>query len=305
MKWQKLGLLWTTHHQRTWMHSHSAVPVAQHRKGNIFRVYSGIRNESNQSQIGWFEFDITQIGEILDISVEPVLGPGRLGTFDDSGVTPSCLISQGKQLLFFYTGWSLGVTVPFYFTVGLALSNDDGQSFQRASEAPLLERTAVDPLLVASPEILIDENGWHMWYVSGLRWQPVQGQGPRHYYHIRYAHSKDGLIWKRSGKVCIDFASEDEYAFSRPTVIKDNGIFRMWYSFRGNAYRLGYAESIDGLEWIRKDEEAGLEPSAEGWDAEMICYPYVFRHQDKLYLLYNGNDYGKSGIGLAMLTGAQ
>ena len=75
----------------------------------------------------------------------------------------------------------------------------------------------------------------------------------------------------------------------------------MWYSCRGSAYRIGYAESNDGLEWERKDEEAGIDVSQDGWDSEMIEYPCVFQHGGSWYMLYNGNGYGASGIGLAVL----
>jgi hypothetical protein len=39
--------------------------------------------------------------------------------------------------------------------------------------------------------------------------------------------------------------------------------------------------------------------SDSGWDSEMVCYPYVFKHNDNIYMLYNGNRYGLSGFGIA------
>jgi len=33
----------------------------------------------------------------------------------------------------------------------------------------------------------------------------------------------------------------------------------------------------------------------------MICYPYVFKHKGRFYMLYCGNGYGKTGFGLAVL----
>lgn len=79
----------------------------------------------------------------------------------------------------------------------------------------------------------------------------------------------------------------------------------MWFSSRADktndTYRIRYAESDDGIKWIRKDEEVGINVSDKGWDSEMICYPFVFKHNNSHYMLYNGNSYGKSGIGLAVL----
>ena len=202
-----------------------------------------------------------------------------------------------RQYLF-YTGWALGVSVPFYLHAGVAVSDDGGESFRRLSEAPLLERTVVDPYLTASPWVLIEDGVWRMWYVSGTEWQ-VTAAGPRHRYHIRYAESRDGARWDRRGIVCIDYQSPDEYAFGRPCVIKDADRYRMWYSHRGDSYRMGYAESKDGMVWSREDARCVLEVSDHGWDAEMVTYPVVADVGGERFMLYNGNGYGRTGIGLA------
>ena len=97
-----------------------------------------------------------------------------------------------------------------------------------------------------------------------------------------------------------------EYAIGRPVVIRHEREWSMWYSYRahsgGDYYRIGFATSIDGVEWERRDREVGIDVSDEGWDSEMICYPWVFRHLDRYFMLYNGNGYGKSGIGAAILV---
>jgi len=126
-------------------------------------------------------------------------------------------------------------------------------------------------------------------------------RAPKHYYHIKYAESHDGIQWTPTGVVCIDYADAAEHAIARPCVIKEGNRYRMWYCHRGERYRIGYAESRDGISWIRYDEDVGIGPSSEGWDAEMLAYPWVFRHGDDLLMLYNGNGYGRTGIGLATL----
>jgi hypothetical protein len=75
----------------------------------------------------------------------------------------------------------------------------------------------------------------------------------------------------------------------------------MWYCYRGDYYRIGYAESDDGRHWTRLDEQAGIQVSESGWDAEAICYPSVFEAKGQRYMLYNGNRYGRSGFGIAVL----
>jgi hypothetical protein len=227
-----------------------------------------------------------------------VLGPGPLGSFDDAGVTSSCLVRSRGLTLLYYTGWSLGVSVPFYLQSGLAVS-EDGRRFRRVSTAPLLDRCDADPYLNASPWVIVEGRTWRMWYVSATEWVR-RGTDVRHRYHIKYAESTDGFRWERRGRVCIDYRSAREYAFGRPCVIREGGIYRMWFSARGQAYRIGYAESRDGVTWRRDDAAGGLPPASSGWDAEMTTYPHVFRHQQRLHMLYNGNGYGATGIGLAL-----
>jgi hypothetical protein len=101
--------------------------------------------------------------------------------------------------------------------------------------------------------------------------------------------------------VCIDYASNEEYAFSRPCVIREHDRYLMWYGYRGERYRIGYAESDDGIKWTRKDADGGLAPAPLGWDAEMVAYPCVRRTAGGYEMLYNGNGYGRTGVGLATI----
>jgi hypothetical protein len=232
---------------------------------------------------------------------QPVLDLGALGTFDDSGVTSSCLVTADDRRLLFYTGWSRGVTVPFYLAAGLAIS-ERGGSFQRLSAAPLLERTAVDPLLTASPFVMRDPvpgttERWRMWYVSATEWQAAAG-GPRHAYHVRYAESADGVAWDRRGEVALDYAAPGEHAFSRPCVVRDADRWRMWFASRGDRYVIHSAESEDGRTWRRTDA-AGLHTGRDEWEDGMVAYPWIFDGEGTRYMLYNGNDYGRTGVGLA------
>ena len=122
-----------------------------------------------------------------------------------------------------------------------------------------------------------------------------------YYYHIKYAESGDGIHWMRKGIVCIDFKYRGETRIGRPCVIREDEIYKMWYCCAIDTYRIGYAESGDGIHWVRKDEEVGIDVSESGWDSEMICYPFVFEHKGQKYLLYNGDGYGKTGLGYAIL----
>lgn len=300
MPWLKHGLLIEPQGQAPWIGTHAALPVVLP-AGDHQRVYFSSRDAQGRSHIGYAALALTTPDVPAVYSQGPVLSPGLLGAFDDAGVTPSCLVSHEGRLYLFYTGWTRGVSVPFYLYSGVAVSDDGGLSFARLSPAPLLDRIDVDPFLNASPWVLVDGGIWRMWYVSGTAWD-LTDTGPRHHYHIKYAESANGQHWRRTGHVCLDYGAPDEYAFGRPCVVKDGDLYRMWYCVRGSHYRLGYAESADGLTWTRRDDADALPTSADGWDAEMIAYPVVADISGRRLLLYNGNDYGRTGIGLATLT---
>lgn len=297
-RWQRAGRI-AARGLPEWAHSHVALPVLDSTAGGDPLLYFSTRDRQGRSRVGRGRLVAGSGDWRLDVETAPVLDLGSLGAFDDAGVTPSCLVSVGEERYLYYTGWTLGVTVPFYFYVGLAVSIDGGATFRRASRAPILERSDTDPYLTASPWVLIEAGVWRMWYVSGVEWTLVAGK-PRHRYHIRYAESRDGVAWARAGQVCVDFAAPDEYAFGRPCVARtSDGRYHMWYSCRGDRYRIGYAESTDGLVWQRRDPVGGLDPAPGGWDAEMVEYPLVFPDAGRWCMLYNGNDYGRTGLGVA------
>lgn len=298
-RWRKLGVVYQPAGDRYWLRSHAAVPIAEHIDGDIFKIYFSSRDDSNQSYTGYVVVDITRPKKILERSDSPVLSPGALGAFDDSGAMATWLVAHNDTRLLYYIGWNLGVTVPFRNSIGLAISKN-GEPFRRCFDGPILDRTTVEPYFVASCCVLPGEDKWRMWYLSCTGWSIRDGK-PEHHYHIKYAESLDGIAWERRGLVAIDYLGASEYAISRPSVVRDRDRWRMWYSCRGSAYRIGYAESQDGLCWVRHDSEAGIYVSDSGWDSSMIEYPFVFDHGGARYMLYNGNGFGKSGFGLAIL----
>ena len=299
MSWRRLGVLPLDTSAAHWAVTHAALPVAEQLDAGTWNVYLSLRDEQGRARIGRTRLTLGPEPRFAPLDSDPVLDLGALGAFDDSGVVTSCLVTDGSRRLLYYTGWARGITVPFYLTTGVAVS-EGGGPFTRLSDGPLLDRNAVDPFLTASPFVMRDAGAWRMWYVSGSRWVMTDA-GPQHYYNIRHADSVDGLAWRRDGTVCIDYAPDsDEYAFGRPFVLKDHDGYTMWYSVRGQRYVIGCAESSDGRTWTQKDRDGGLMPSTSGWDSEMVEYPWVLDHAGSRYLLYNGNDYGRTGVGLAI-----
>lgn len=296
-QWRRLGRLTLDTAAASWAATHAALPTLEQLDDDVWQVYLSLRDAQGRARIGRARLTMGPAPALGPLDPQPVLDLGALGAFDDSGVTTSCLAGDPTRRLLYYTGWTLGVTVPFYLASGVAIS-ERGGPFRRRSAAPLLDRSPEDPFLNASPFVRVDDGPWRMWYVAGTRWEEGAA-GPRHYYNIQYAESADGLAWHRPGRVCIDYASGEEYAIARPWIMRDVDRYRMWFSARGDRYEIGYAESTDGIAWTRDDTRAGLRAAGDGWDSDMVAYGAVFDWRGARFMLYNGNDYGKTGVGLA------
>ena len=298
MNWQKCGHIFVPDQS---MHSHASVPIADHLHDNVFKIYFSVRDINNISYTWSLDYDIA-LNKIIEIGKEPILSPGMPGTFDDAGAMASCLMTHNGIKYLYYIGWNISKSVPFRNAIGLAIKKPDGQ-FEKYSQGPIIDRGIHDPVFTASSCVLYHENKFKMWYLSCIGWD--MSDAPRHSYNIKYAESVDAINWTRTGITAIDFKDEYEYAISTPRVIIEHGKYKMWYSYRASkensTYRIGYAESSDGINFTRMDNSAGIDVSQEGWDSEMICYPYVFDHNDCRYMLYNGNSYGKTGFGLAKI----
>jgi hypothetical protein len=299
-RWVKRGRVFAPERDLPWEGSHAAVPCARVIDGAV-RVFFSPRDPDGRSHVAWFDLDPVRPEKPVRVADAPALEPGPPGAFDESGAMGSWVVDVDREIWLYYIGWTKGVTVPFYNSIGLARSHDGGQTFERVAAGPIVGRDRIDPYFTGSSCVMVDEGSWRMWYLSCTGWEVVDGR-PVHSYHIRHATSEDGLDWRRDGRPCIDFEHDGEHAISRPSVIRDGGLYRMWYSWRGPSYRIGYAESADGVGWVRKDAEAGIGVSAEGWDSESVEYPCVFDYEDRRWMLYNGNGYGETGIGLAELV---
>ncbi len=270
---------------------------------DFVRVFFATRNANQYSSI--YYIDMSFLNEDVKVLTDkPVLclAPGDIGFFDEHGVFPSSVVYINGKYHLYYIGWNKGVVSPlFYTSIGLAIS-DDGKAFTRFSPAPIMARSEYDPCLVTSPHIYIDDGGYRMTYVSGVKW--TQGEaGLQSHYHIKHATSEDGYEWVREGRIAIDFAV-GETNIARSSVVKNGpNDYQMWFSYVGTAagkYRIGYASSYDGWSWVRDDAKAAINVGSEGCE-EMICYPCVFDYAGCRYMLFNGDSYGRDGFGVALL----
>lgn len=305
MQWRKLGHIFAADNQSDWMFTHAMIPVAEHLDGDVYRIHFSPRDKKNRGHGAMLEIDMNAPTKVSRLYQHPTIEPGDLGCFDDSGALPNALVKVDRRTLLYYTGINQGVTVKIRNSVGLAEWDENSKTFNRLYRGPIIDRTKELPHFVATPEVKYDGEKFRAWFTSCVKWEDTAEYGAKHFYHLEYAESKDGIVFDRDGHVAIGFDNPHEYALGVPRVMRDSDCWRMWFCSRATAdvptYRLRYAESQDGRNWARKPMQPGLDVSAEGWDSGMICYPFVFDHNNKRYMLYNGNDYGKTGFGIAVL----
>ena len=307
MKWNKIGFFQIQRDSYPWVHSHAQLPTPISLGNNIVRVFFASRTKNQSSHVGFVDLCIANDGSdftIKKISSEPVLAPGLPGNFDEHGVYPSCVVKNDGIYYLYYIGWNQGVENPlFYASIGLATSVD-GIRFNRHSVAPLMARSEYDPCLVTSPHVYLDGEAWRMSYVSGIRWTRNNEGRLQSHYHIKLAEGSGPSDWIRLGRVAIDFQS-GETNIARPAVMKfGKNDYRMWYSYVHSSigkYRIGYAESNDGTNWKRKDHLAGI-TIGDDFFSQMVCYPSLFSVSDKIFMLYNGDNFGEHGFGVARLS---
>lgn len=295
--WIKKGLIIQPDKNLWWNQSHGMLPTVQHLEGDQYKVFYSGRDKDNVSHIGYSIIEVKDdiITEISK-SDEPIMSPGERGCFDDNGVTPSSI--QGQKM--YYIGWNSGTTTTrMSLIMGMAKETDG--VYNRVSRAPLMPKTNKEPFgIYTAPFVIKDGNIYKMWYVSGNGW--INKDLPE--YDIKYATSKDGYTWERNGTVSLAL-EENETALARPCVFRNinTGRYEMYFSYKDPAvgYRIGYATSIDGIKFNRSlKSDNCLSVSESGWDSEMVEYSFVFGHKDRIFMLYNGNNYSENGIGYAV-----
>ena len=301
MKWRKIGLVYSPHSRAAELVSHAANPLPVHLEGDVFRVFFCGRDAINRSSVGAVDVDMRS-GRTISGCEQPVFKHGEPGSFFADGVGIGNVFMMSGRRYMGFMAWQTQGLDHWRGDIG-RLELDDSLRLKLDPSGPYFKAdNGIDGCSLSYPWVQpIGSDLFAMYYGSTVSWSSPNGEM---IHPINYATSSDGEHWTRHG-VAIPWKLGEAQAFSRPSVFrKKNGTWGMLYSFRrgdGGRYRIGYAESDDAFTWARKDEQAGIDVSPSGWDSDMVCYPYVFDHDGNRYMLYNGNGYGRTGFGLAIL----
>lgn len=297
MAWRKLGLVFTPSGQNPALLSHAALPVAAPFSDDLVRVFYSGRDARNRSAIGSMVLRLGEHPKVEDAPPEPILQPGLIGAFDDSGLGVGSVVRGQTEDRLYYMGWNVGGLVPWRNAIGVAMGSIEHGQFERYSIGPIMDRDTVDHYSLSYPWVLNAAPGvWTMWYGTHLAWGAEKADMS---HAIRRATSTDGLIWTRNSSVVLG-PLRNEIAVVRPSVLAMQEGFQMWFARRGHGpYSLGHAISPDGTSWHRTDVSMPM-PETGGWERGATTYPGAFVHAGRLWLLYNGDGYGATGFGLAV-----
>lgn len=317
MKWKKLGKIFDPADITEWndcrVFTQSPQAIAFE---DFIRVYFSTRtidpnNGKYLSHVAFADFS-TDFLSLRRVSTHQVIPLGGLGAFDEHGIFPFHVVKRGTEIHAYTNGWSRRVSVSVETGIGLAVSTDGGETFVRRGVGPVLTATLQEPNLVGDAFVREYAGRLHMWYIFGTGWRRFKPNSqPDRTYKIGHAVSDDGCKWhKEEARQIINDRLGPDESQALPTVIDFDGsylmafCYRQSFDFRNNperSYRIGFARSDDLINWTRYDNTFDLPMEPSSWDAEMECYPHLIRIEGKVYMIYNGNEFGRYGFGLAVL----
>lgn len=286
--------------------------------GDFVRVYFTSQKKSSDGKwISCPQFaDFTpDFLRVIKVATMPVMAQGGLGQFDEHGIFPINVLRHNQRIIGYTSGWSRRKSVPVDMAIGCVESFDGGETFVRLGRGgPVLSKTVDEPYMIADAFVRHYNGVFHMWYIYGTGWAEFGAAEPERTYKIAHAISADGIVWARDQTPIIPDVLDHECQ-ALPSVCAWGGAYHMVFCYRetvgfrqdrSKSYRLGYAHSRDLKTWTRDDAALGMEraPKESGaWDSDMMCYPNFFSRGNDLYLLYNGNEFGRHGFGMAKLVG--
>ncbi|RTJ70815.1 hypothetical protein C3H55_00995 [Campylobacter jejuni] len=302
MYWKKKGLIFCPRSENDWMDNSVLTPQPFLLNEEVIRIYASFRDKIGVGRIGYIDLEAKNPKKIIKISKDPILDIGKNGMFDDNGIILGDVLKVKDEIYMYYVAFQLVKKAKFLAFSGLAVSDDNGEYFQKVQDFPVLDRSSEGGFGRCIHSVIYEDGIFKVWYSVIHNWEVIDNI-PYPAYFIKYIESKDGRHFPVSGKDCIK-CNENEYRIGRPKVYKTDFGYEMYYTSDTFAkeYKSGYAISKDGINWIRKDELFPLKKSNKGFDSQMLCYPSILKTKYATYMFYDGNGMGKDGFGYAQLV---
>jgi predicted GH43/DUF377 family glycosyl hydrolase len=297
--WIKRGVIFNPVDLNEWIKSHAYIPTPILLNDETIRIFVAFRDAAGVGRVGYVDVQAKDPFEVISVSQTPCLDVGKPGTFDDNGVTPISVVNENGNLYLYYAGWQLSDKVRYFLFAGMAVSSDMGNSFKRVKNVPILERTDQEFLVRTAPGVFKQDKKWHMIYSGGNKTVQLENNKTVPSYSLKYLTSNDGINWGMTPQEVLIPEVTTEYGFGRPFVMYENEVYKMWYSIRrfNKKYTLGYAESTDLRKWVRLDNQLGsFTQDTNSYENEMQGFAAIIKTKYGNYMLYNGNNFGETGI---------
>lgn len=192
----------------------------------------------------------------------PVIDVGNPGTWDCGWLDTPEIVRDASGYKMFYYGDTTQQFAAISSAMGMAYSTD-GIHWTKHPGNPVFTKGNIgdwDGSWVESPAVIYDDssNLYMMWY-NGIDTSTWKVQ-------IGLATSSDGVTWTRNANNPVLSAGAwgeyDDMWLGTPAVIKENGIYKLWYSSAStNSYNvitekfdtinMCYASSADGVNWMK------------------------------------------------------
>ena len=150
---------------------------------------------------------------------------------------------------------------------------------------------------VSQPVVIFDQGVYKMWYYADAGSANMT---------VGLATSSDGLNWTSYSPNPVLFPGPygtwDSHAVTPGTIIKDGGIYRMYYNGWADQYgawHIGLATSTDGINWEKHPQP--ILSGTSGWEYQ-IGASSVIKIDGTYYLYYYGRNLPNYKIGVATST---
>ncbi len=299
--WERRGLVFAAPGVGK-LRSHAMLPTPLMMSDRI-RVFFSACDDDLRGRIYRIDLDRDDPRRIICCDTMPVLDVGPLGSFDSDGVNPSQIVKRDGMLFLYYIGWQrISNAVPYTLFAGLAFSQDDGLNFRKLGSGQILHANTVERFFRTAPFVFQKPNGWGMIYIGGGEFFEGSDGKRLPSYSLCQARSADGITWNdQAFPTLLDPVRErGEIGFGRPVLWHEDGQASLIISLRTES---GYTikqvtKDIDMRRSILRWTEP-LPIPAEKWESAMTCFGAPCRSGNWEYLFYNGNQFGRSGFGVA------
>lgn len=305
MSWTDLGIIFKVNQLSSWAVSHAYVPTAVELTDRI-RVFVAFWDSKKYGRLGYIDVDPNNPENILGYSKDPIIEDAVSPAFDDSGVTPLSILKEEKRLLLYYAGWHLhpDPSIRYQLYTGLLFGTVAGEKFQRNSPRPVLSGRTPKENVRTGGHVLRTQEGYRAYLATQVDIYQDHAKS-RPVYNLECAFSKDGILWGEKQKLILEHEKGQILGYGRSAIWKNkHHIYEGLFSVRnwdGRYRNILYSTSEDGLSWtpLSAGNKAFLS-SMTCDQQEEVCFPSLIFKNDKIFMFYNGNDFGAAGLRLAV-----